>query len=323
MKVVITDCQYNDVESERRIVTEFGAQLEACQCRSEDEVIGATNDADAIIVQYCNITPRVIEHFEHCKLVIKYGIGADNINVDAATKHGVYVANVSAYGIQEVANHTMAFLLAWSRVLPVLTSQLKQGVWGYGDCGAVQRLSVSTLGLWGFGRIPQLVCERARAFGMKVLVYDPYMDKNQIKEKGAVQVGLDTLLEMSDYVSVHCPLNEDTHHLLDRKAFSKMKKSAYVINTARGGVICQSDLVEALQNGEIAGAALDVFENEPLPADDPLLQLPNVIATSHLAWYSEQAVMDVQRMAAEEVVHVLAGNPPVNLINRELLAREK
>lgn len=304
------------------MITAFGAQLQAYQCGTEDELIQATHDADAVIVQYCVISERVIRHLEHCRLIIKYGIGVDNIDVMAATRHGVYVANVPAYGVQDVANHTMAFILVWARALPGLTRQLKQGIWGYGDCTEVQRMCNSTLGLIGFGRIPQLVCERARSFGMTVKIYDPYVDMDVVRAKGAQSVTLDGLLTVSDFISVHCPLTAQTRHLLNKEAFSKMKRTAYLINTARGGVICQTDLLEALQSGQIAGAALDVFEQEPLSADDPLLRLPNVVATSHVAWYSKQAVMDVQRMAAEKVVHVLSGNPPANLINKELLPKE-
>ena len=319
MKVVITDYQYDNIDSERRIITGFGAQLRGCQCGTEEELIEATHDADAVIVQYCRMTEAVISRLEHCKLIIKYGIGVDNIDVAAATRRGVYVANVPAYGVEEVANHAMAFLLSLARALPTLSAQLRNGVWGYGDCPPVRRLSTCTLGLMGFGRIPAKVCERARAFGMRVIVHDPFVPEETVRAAGARPVGLDALFAESDFLSIHCPLTEGTRHLVNRETLAAMKPTAFLINTARGPVVCEEDLVEALQTGVIAGAALDVFESEPAAADNPLLSMPNVLATSHLAWYSEQAIADVQRMAAEEVVHVLAGNPPVNLINRELL----
>ena len=319
MKVVITDYQYTDIDSERRIVTEFGAELADFQCKTEEDLIAATHDADAVIVQYCQITENVLAHMEHCKVVIKYGIGVDNIDVEAATKYGVYVANVPAYGVEEVSNHAFTFLLCCARGLPILTKQLKEGVWGYGSCPTLQRLSTTTVGLIGFGRIPQQVCAKARAFGMRVLASDPFMPDDKVRELGAEPVSLDELFANSDFVSVHCPLTKDTKHLICKDTLAKMKKTAYLINTARGGCVCEADLVEALKNGELAGAALDVFESEPITADHPLLQLPNVIATSHMAWFTEQAIADVQRMAAEEAVHVLAGNPPKALINRELL----
>ncbi len=319
MKVVITDYQYTDIDTERRIITKSGAQLYDYQCKTEEELIAATQDADAVIVQYCKMTPKVISNLKHCKVIIKYGIGVDNIDLEAATKQGVYVANVPAYGVEEVANHTMAFLLSWARALPVLTNQLRNGVWGYGNCNPVKRLSTCTLGLLGFGRIPMQVAKRANAFNMHVLVYDPFVSEEAIRQNGAVPADLDTIFQQSDFLSVHCPMTEATKHLINKNTLAKMKNTAYVINTARGGVICEADLAEALKSGVIAGAAVDVYESEPIGADHPLLSLPNVIATSHLAWYSEQAIRDVQRMAAEEVVHVLAGNPPTSLMNKELL----
>lgn len=319
MKVVITDYQYDDINSEKRIVTEFGAELCDYQCKTEEELIEATHDADAVIVQYCRMTPNVISKLEHCKLIIKYGIGVDNIDLKAATEHGVYVANVPAYGVQEVSNHTMAFILSWARALPILTAQLKNGIWGYGNVGTVKRLSTTTLGLVGFGRIPKSVCKKAQAFGMRVIVYDPFLSDEALAEAGAERADLDMIFAESDYVSIHCPLNDSTHHLINKETLKKMKNSAYIINTARGGVIDTEALIWALENGEIAGAALDVYEQEPLPQDSKLLSLPNCICTSHMAWYSEQAIEDVQRMAAEEVVHVLAGNVPTSLMNKDVL----
>lgn len=322
MKVVITDYQYDNIDSERELIEGFGAELKGCQCKSEEELMEEVKDADAVIVQYCTITKKVIDSMEHCRLIIKYGIGVDNIDVKAATEHGVYVANVPAYGVEEVANHTMAFLLSFARALPVLSVQMKNGIWGYGSCQPVKRLSQCTLGLLGFGRIPRQVCLRAKAFGMRVLVYDPFLTPEQIEDGGAQAAsGLEEVLRESDYVSCHCPLTDETKHMINRDTLAMMKPTAYLINTSRGPIVCEEDLAEALQQGKLAGAGLDVFEKEPAGADHPLVKLPNVIATSHLAWYSEQAIENVQRMAAEEVVHVLAGNPPVNLINKELLKK--
>ncbi len=315
MKVVITDYEYPNVDSERRIVEGFGATLRDCQCKSEAELIEETRDADAVIVQYCRITRQVIEKMEHCRLIIKYGIGVDNIDLKAAREHGIDVANVPAYGVEEVANHAMAFLLSTARAIPFLTAQLKEGIWGAGSLGKLQRLSTCCLGLWGFGRIPKAVCKRALSFGMRVIAYDPYLTPEQIRAEGAEAVGREELIAESDYLSLHCHLNAETRHMVNIDVFKKMKNTAYLINIARGGIVCQEDLIRALQDGLIAGAALDVFETEPLPADSPLLSMPNVIATSHMAWYSEQALADVQRMAAEEVVHVLAGNPTRTLMN--------
>lgn len=319
MKAVITDYQYENVETERKLITEAGAELVDCHCKTEAEVIKATHDADAVVVQYCNATENVIHHLEHCKLIIKYGIGVDNIDVPAATKKKIFVANVPDYGVEEVSNHTMAFLLALARKLPQLTQGLKDGVWGYSRAVPASRLSLCTLGLIGFGRIPQQICKKAQAFGMRVLAYDPYQKEKAVRAAGAEPVDFDRLLQESDYVSCHCPLTAQTRHCVDAAAINKMKPTACLINTARGGIICESDLIDALKQKRIAGAALDVFEKEPLPSDSELLRLPNVIATAHSAWYTEEAIQTLQRKVAEEVVRVFEGNPPLNPINRELL----
>lgn len=319
LKAVITDYQYENVDTERKLITDSGAELVDCHCKTEGEVVEATRDADAVVVQYCNATENVIERLEHCRLIIKYGIGVDNIDVPAATKKGIFVANVPDYGVEEVSNHTVAFLLALARKLPQMTRGLKDGAWGYSMAVPAGRLSLRTLGLIGFGRIPREVCRKALAFGMRVLASDPFVGEEAIRAAGAEPADLDTLLRESDYVSCHCPLTEQTRHCIDRSAMEKMKPTACLINTARGGIICESDLIDALKRGRIAGAALDVYEKEPLPADSELLRLPNVLATGHSAWYTEEAIQTLQRKVAEEVVRVFEGNPPLNPVNRGLL----
>lgn len=319
MKVAITDYEYANIDIERKIFADAGIELYDYQCKNEEELIEATRDKDGIIVQYCKMTPNVIEKLEHCKIIIKYGIGVDNIDIPAATAKKIFVCNVPDYGVEEVSNHTMAFLLVLARKLPALVSTVREGGFGYAKAVPTKRLSLCTLGLIGFGRIPQLVCQKAQAFGMHILTYDPYVKPEVVTEAGAELVDMDTLLHESDYLSCHCPLTDQTFHMIDAAAINKMKTGACIINTGRGGIICEKDLVAALKTGKLAGAALDVFEKEPLPADSELRGLPNVITTGHCAWYTEEAITTLQRKAAEEVVRVLQGNPPVNPVNRALL----
>lgn len=319
MKVVITDCQYPEVDTERRIITGAGHTLETFQVKNEAELVAATRDADAIIVQYAAMTHAVIEQLENCKIIIKYGIGVNNIDCTAATEHGVYVCNVPDYGTDEVSNHAIALLFALCKKLPQLTKQLEAGEWSYAPAVPLYRMDGATLGLVGFGRIPQLVAKKMVGFGLNIIANDPYISEEAAQAFGVTLVDFDTLCTQSDYISVHCPLTEQTTRLFNAEAFKKMKPTAFLINTARGGILDEQALIKALNSREIAGAGLDVFEQEPPNKDNPLLVMQNVVATPHTAWYSEQAIEALQKKVAEEVVNVLAGNRPWNLCNREVI----
>ncbi len=316
MKVVITDFEYPNVDQETKIITESGAQLQACHLKTEEEIIAAVRDADAVIVQYAVITRKIIDHMQNCKMIIKYGIGVNNIDSAAATEKGIYVCNVPDYGVDEVSNHAIALLLALAKKLPVITKALRGGDWGYTSTVPLFRLAGSTLGLVGLGRIPSLVAKKMSGFGMRILAFDPYMTPEAARERGAELVDFETLCRESDFISIHCPLTDSTTHLFDEKAFALMKKTAFLINTARGPVIDEQALVQALKSGKIAGAGLDVFESEPISQESELLRMDNVIATPHCAWYSEEAISTLQRKVAEEVVNVLGGNPPFNRTNK-------
>ncbi|MGX8712022.1 MAG: C-terminal binding protein [bacterium] len=316
MKVVITDFEYPNVDQETKIITESGAQLQACHLKTEEEIIAAVRDADAVIVQYAVITRKIIDHMQNCKMIIKYGIGVNNIDSAAATEKGIYVCNVPDYGVDEVSNHAIALLLALAKKLPVITKALRGGDWGYTSTVPLFRLAGSTLGLVGLGRIPSLVAKKMSGFGMRILAFDPYMTPEAARERGAELVDFETLCRESDFISIHCPLTDSTTHLFDEKAFALMKKTAFLINTARGPVIDEQALIQALKSGKIAGAGLDVFESEPISQESELLRMDNVIATPHCAWYSEEAISTLQRKVAEEVVNVLGGNPPFNRTNK-------
>ncbi|WRS27871.1 C-terminal binding protein [Oscillospiraceae bacterium MB08-C2-2] len=321
MKVLITDYEYPQVDQEREIITGFGAELLTCQLKTEAELIEAVQDVDAVIVQYANITRPVIEAMKKCKMVIKYGIGVNNIDADAATEKGIYVCNVPDYGVEEVSNHAIVLMLSLAKKLTLLNDRMRSGKWGYTPSVPLYRLNGSTLGLVGLGRIPSLVAKKMAGFGLNIVAYDPYAQGAAAKELGVTLVDFDTLCKTSDFVSIHCPQTPQTTHLFNSEVFAKMKKTAYLVNTARGPIVDEAALIEALKSGEIAGAGLDVFEEEPLASASELLKLDNVIATPHCAWYSEEAISTLQRKVAEEVVNVLGGNKPFNCTNPAVLAR--
>ena len=315
-KIVISDYYYENLNLERREIARLkDAELFDYHCKTEEEVIEAARDADVLIVQFAPITKRVIESLEHCKLIVRYAIGVDNIDVSAASEKGIYVANVPDYSLDEVSNHAIALLMACARKLPSLASLVKEGKWDYSLVKPLYRMEGKVLGLVGLGRIPALVAKKMAGFGMRMIAYDPYMPAETAKELGVELVDFETLLAESDYISVHCPLNGETRHLFDYDKFKKMKRTAFIINTARGGVICEEDLIKALKEGEIAGAGIDVCEKEPIDPDSPLLKMEQAIVTPHVAWYSEEAVKSLQKKVAEEAVRVLSGEKPLHPVN--------
>ncbi len=317
VKVVISDYNFPTIDSEKKIIEkEFGAELIDAQCKNKKEFIDLAYDADAVLTQYFPITSQAIKYMNKCKVIVTYGIGTNAIDVGEATKKGIIVSNVPDYGINEVSDHTIAIILNLSRRLSDLDQQIRSGLWGYRNVAPITRLSECVLGLIGFGKIARLVARKAKPLSFKeILVHDPYVSGQQISEYEAVSSDLDNLLQNSDYISLHAPLNEKTRYLIDSEQLKKMKASAYLINVGRGALINEKALIAALEEKQIAGAGLDVFEKEPLSVDSPLLNFKQVIFTPHCAWYSEQALNDLQIMAAEEVVRVLKGEKPRSAVN--------
>lgn len=323
MKVVITDYWYESLANEQRILSALpDVKLEAYHCKEEETLCRLVADADAVIVQFAPITARIIASMKHCKLIVRYAIGVDNIDLEAAAAKGIYVANVPDYSIDEVSDHAIALIFALTKKLFPLAASVRAGKWDYTVSKPLYRLRGKTLGLISFGRIAQMVARKMAAFGVKVLCYDPYISPQYVESCNVRAVDLETLLESSDFLSVHCPLTKQTHHLLNAAAFERMKPSAILINTARGGVIDTEALVEALKSSRLAGAGLDVVEQEPIQADNPLLQLENVILTPHNAWYSEEAIVDLQCKVAQEVVRVLSGKKPLHPVNHPVFQEE-
>jgi D-3-phosphoglycerate dehydrogenase len=320
-KVAVTDHLFSSLDDERELFRRMDAELVEGRCRGEEEIMALARDADAILNTYAPMTAKVIQVLEKCRAIVRFGIGVDNVAVEAATGRGIMVCNTTDYCIDEVADQAMAFLLACARGL-FPSAKIARGVsWDFQQMPRLARIRGQTLGLLGVGRIGSAVAERAKGFGLHILGYDPYLSDEAAREIGVQLAGLDTLLAESDFVSIHLPLNSETTGMIGAEAFGKMKPTAFLINVARGKIVNQAALHEALAQKKIAGAALDVLETEPPKSDDPILRLDNVILTPHSAWYSEQSRMDMRRRAVGQVVSVLKGEMPYSLVNREVLEK--
>ena len=286
-----------------------------------DEVIARTRDADALIISSSPVTRRVMESLEGVKAVMRTGVGYDVIDVPAATELGVVVINVPDVWIREVANHALALLLAWNRRIVTLDREVRGGTWSARVPGAVTgSLHGETVGIVGLGNIGSAFARRISALETHVIACDPYVDDGRFKALGVERVDLPTLAARADYVSVHALLNAETRGLINEAFFRRMKPTACLINTSRGPIVDEAALARALQEGRLAGAALDVFEEEPLAADSPLRRLDNVILTPHAAYFSSPAVAQVPKRCGEEIARVLLKERPLNVVNPEVYA---
>lgn len=321
-KIVISDYQYDSIEPQREVVRQFpDAELLDFQCKTEDDVLRLAADADIIINQYAPMTARVIQGLKQCKAIIRYGIGVDTVDIAAASEKGIYVCNVPDYGVDETSNHAISMILAMARKLPIIMADVKKGGWGL-ECGKpMHRFAGSTLGLIGLGRIASAIAEKMAPFHLNIIAYDPYISKAHADSLGVTLTDFETLCRTSDYISIHCPATSDNYHLMNETVFQLMKHTAYLINAARGSIVDEQALIHALEQGEIAGAALDVLEQEPIDKHSPLLNMDNVIITSHFGGYSEEAIETLQQKAAQEAVNILSGNPPFNAVNRALIKK--
>ncbi|MGO4889200.1 C-terminal binding protein [Anaerobacillus sp. MEB173] len=317
-KVVVTDYEYDSFKQEEEVLNKIGVELTFAQCKTEDEVIEACRDADGLINQYAPIGRKVIENLEKCKVISRYGIGFNTIDIDAATEKGIIVGNVTDYCLDEVSDHAMALLLSSIRKITHLNNTVKNGKWDFKVAVPIFRIRGRVLGLVGFGNIPQTLAKKAQAFGIDVIAYDPFVPESVAKERNVELVSLDELCERSDYVSIHLPLNKQTEKIISYDQFNKMKKEAFIINTARGPVIDEEALIQALQEEKIAGAGLDVLEIEPIEPNNPLLTMDNVILNPHAAFYSVEAEEELKRKTAENVADVLSGYYPTYLVNKDV-----
>ena len=318
-KVVLTDNIFPDLDIEKKMLSKVDAEL--VLAKDLADLAEQVKDADAVINTYIQMKPELIDGMSKCRLIIRNGIGVNTIDVDTCNKKGIMVANIPTYCLDEVATHAVALMLTLNRKISILDKSVHAGVWDVKKATPVTSLQESTLGLVGFGKIPRLVCEKARAFGMQVVAYDPYVDAEGAREAGARKVELDELITTSDYISIHCPLTPDTRGMFNYEAFTAMKESAYIINTARGPIINEPDLVRALEDGQIAGAGLDVLMEDKISLDNPLLKFDNVIITPHAAWYSEESILRRRTQTVESVIEVLEGREPHSFLNRKALGK--
>jgi D-3-phosphoglycerate dehydrogenase len=316
--VTVSDSVFPNLDPARQVLSSIGAELCMADSPTPEGIVAAAASSDALLVTYAKITADMIQAMPKCRVISRVGIGVDNVDIPAATIAGIIVTKVPDYCIDEVSDHAMALLLAIVRKIPSSSARTHGGRWEMKAVVPIHRLRDSVLGLAGFGRIPQLVVPKAKAFGMKVLAYDPFVPEDVFRRAGVERVELAQLLATSDYVSVHTPLTPETKHLFNRDTFARMKRGAYIVNTARGPIIDEAALAEALDSGQIAGAALDVMTQEPPPAS-PLFGRDNVIITPHTSFYSEESLVELQVKAAQEVVAVLSGKSPRNPVNPEAL----
>jgi len=306
------------MDDEARELAKVGAELVGANSSSEEETIEAAKDADIILTAAAKISRKVMESLPKLQAVVRYGIGYDTVDVDAATDNNVIVVNIPDFCLEEVSTHAIMLLLASNKRLVLFNNLVKEGRWG--EWGRLKSPMGSfygqTLGLVGCGHIACVTARKAQAFDLKVIGYDPYLDKSIAEEAGITLLSLAEVLKESDYISLHTPLNSETRHLIGENELKQMKSTAYLINTARGSVVDEPALIKALEEGQIAGAGLDVFEQEPIDPNNPLLKMDNVIVTPHSASYCDAAFQRLYTCVGSEAARILGGNWPKNYVNK-------
>ena len=309
-KVVITDYTFPSLDIEHEVLSPLGAVIEAHQCQDVDDVVAVVRRAKVVMAQFAPVERRAIEALPQGATIVRYGVGVDNIDLQAARELKVAVAYVPDYCVDEVADHTVALLLALLRKIKVLDQGVRSGVWDpVGLAKPLPPFAKATIGFVGLGRIGTAVLERLRPFGFSFAVHDPFLSPDEALELGVDLLDLRSLLAEVDGLSLHVPLTPETYHLLDEERLGFMKPTAVVVNTARGGLIDADALAQALQAGKLGGAALDVFEDEPLPPESSLRSPQHIFLAPHAAWYSEDSLPRLQRLAAEEAARALRGEP--------------
>jgi len=317
MKVAVTDSGFADLQVERDVLAGLDVEFTAAQCTTEEELIDQLSEMDYLISQYAPITARVIDKFDRCRVISRYGVGVDNIDLDAAAAAGIAVCNVPDYCIDEVADHALALLLDLTRRIFPAALDVRAGGWKFpaADVSEVKVLKELTVGLFGCGRIGNAVAKRLMGFGCRVLAYDPYVDDDQLNSSGVQATGLEELLAESDVVSLHCPSNAETRGIVNAEMFGKMKPGSLLVNVSRGDIVVTEDLIQVIQSGHLAGAGLDVTSPEPLPAGHPLAALENVVITPHFAAASKKAIFELRRRTAGAIAAAIRGEKLANIVN--------
>ena len=317
-KVILTGTVLPDSDVEKRIVEETGVNLEIVDVSSTQELIESATDPIGVMTIETEIDASVLEAFPNLEFISVHGIGVDMVDVEAATERGIPVFNTPEYCLEEVATHTMGLILACERRICQYDDDVEAGGWDYELGGPITRLSTKTVGVVGLGAIGVEVVRRLAGFGVDIVGYDPYVSEAEMRQEGVEKVAFETLCERSDILTVHTPLTESTRHLLDASAFESMGPGVTFVNAARGGIVDHDALCDALNDGTVAYAGLDVLETEP-PDDDRFTELDNVIVTPHAAWYSEDALTELQRTAGENVAEFIRGDLPEYIVNRSVV----
>ncbi|HEX8378633.1 MAG TPA: C-terminal binding protein [Pedobacter sp.] len=312
-KILITDYGFKNIDQESSLLQSSGYLIETAQCTTPEEIIEKGADSVGLLVQWAPVTRKVIEQLKNCRVIVRYGIGVDNVDLQAAKERGIKVCNVPDYCIEEVADHTISLALSLARQLTITQERMKKGIWKITPPQSMPAFKDMIFSTIGYGRIAREVLNRANVFGFSKAAFDPNVDVATMKKSQVRKLSFDELIEQSDIISLHLPLNGETHHIINEKTLSRMKAGAILVNTSRGGLIDTEALAKVLQSGKLF-AGLDVFEEEPLPVNHPLYQCENAVLTSHTAWYSERSVPTLQRMAAEELVRGLKGSMVKNRV---------
>jgi D-3-phosphoglycerate dehydrogenase len=316
--IAVSDSAFPNLDPARKLLAKSDAELRLAEGPTPEAILTVARNADAVLVTYAPVTGEMIRQMMRCRIIARFGVGVDNVDIGAATEMGIVVTNVPDYCIDEVSDHAMALLLALARKVPFANARAHAGRWEMPAVVPIHRLRGSILGLVGFGRIAQLLTPKAQAFGLSVISSDPLVEPETMTRAGVEKVDFAELVRVSDFISIHAPLVPETDRLFEGRVFRQMKPSAYLINTARGSIVDEADLAQALDRGQLAGAALDVLSREP-PQNSPLLGRENVILTPHTSFYSVESLIDLQTRATEEVLRVLGGEKPHNAVNPEAL----
>jgi len=316
MKVVVTDYIEPDLNWETEELARRGVEFSCHQLKflPAERVIEATEDADVVVVNMVKITPEVVAGWKRCRLVIRHGVGYDNVDLDALAKANIPLCYVPDYCSEEVAEQAISLMMtcarktSWSR--KVLDDSSARGQWDFADIIPMYRIAGKTVGLLGCGRIGSRVYQKLKSFGVNFLIADPYLSDRRKAELGIEVVDAETVFRGADFLTIHTLLNDETRHIVCEKTLRMMKPTAYIVNTARGPMVDVNALAKALKEGWIAGAGIDVFDVEPPPPDYPLFHAPNVVLTPHLAWYSEDAAWRIRELIVLEIDRFMTGQPP-------------
>jgi D-3-phosphoglycerate dehydrogenase len=309
--IAVTDSVFPSLDPALAALARLDPEMRMSKSVAAEDILAVARDADAILVTYAKLSGELLRQLTRCKAIGRFGLGVDNIDTKTAAELGIVVTYVPDYCMHEVSDHAMALLLALARKIPFSNKLVQSGRWEMPAVAPLRRLAGQVLGLIGFGNIPRALAPKAKAFGFEVIAHDPYAGKDVFAACAVEAVSLETLLARSDAISVHAPLTPATRGLIDAAAFARMKKGAVIVNTARGPLIDEPALLAALDSGHLGGAAIDVVATEPLPQDSPLLGRDNVILTPHTAFYSVEALDELQTKCATDVASVLSGKPPV------------